>query len=229
MPGTRRLFRAETRLHQQGRLAQLGQMAAMVAHEIRNPLSIIKGSAEVLQKKYADAGDELFDFIPDEINRLNRLVNDFLQFARQRALNLTQTDANRIAAALVKQIGDPRILTELDAAAPAILLDEDAFRQVLLNIIDNARKATGAEGRIVIRSQVLKQRSPRLRFQVADSGAGMPPEVLAKIFDPFYSTRATGSGLGLAITQQLVVQMRGEIRVASELEQGTTITLEFPL
>lgn len=225
----RRLFSAEARLHQQDRLAQLGQMAAMVAHEIRNPLSIIKGSAEVLQKKYADAGDELFDFIPDEINRLNRLVNDFLQFARQRDLNLSRTDANQIAAALVKQIGDPRLVCELDAAAPAVRLDEDAFRQVLLNIIDNARKATGAEGRILLRSQVLQQRSPRLRFEIADSGAGMPPEVLAKIFDPFYSTRATGSGLGLAITRQLVGQMRGEIRVASAPGQGTTVILEFPL
>ncbi len=224
----RRLFRAEEALQRQNRLAQLGQMAAMVAHEIRNPLSIIKGSAEVLQKKYASQSDELFDFIPEEINRLNRLVSDFLQFARRRNLHLEPANPAEIITSLLGQINDPRIRAELGEAAPSLKLDRDAFKQVLLNIIENARQAIPAEGRVTIRA-ALSGRPKRYRISIEDNGCGMSPETLQKIFDPFFSTRAAGSGLGMAITRQLVEQMGGRIAVSSRENEGATVNLEFPL
>ncbi len=230
-----RLFQIEATLHQQSRLAHLGQMAAMVAHEIRNPLSIIKGSAEVLRKKYGSApgqGDELLDFIPDEINRLNRLVNDFLQFARQKDMPLTRGDLHAIVVALVGQINDERLRLELAPAAPPVLLNEDAMRQALLNIIENARQSTRAAaegGEIIIRSEISTQRPRRLVLRISDNGAGMAPETLQRIFEPFFSTRATGSGLGMAITRQLIEQMNGTIAVESTENEGTTVTLAFPL
>lgn len=224
----RRLFRAEEALHQQNRLAQLGQMAAMVAHEIRNPLSIIKGSAEVLQKKYASQSDELFDFIPEEINRLNRLVNDFLQFARRRNLHLEPANPAEIIALLLGQMNDPRIRAELGDAAPSLKLDRDAFKQVMLNILENARQAIPAEGRVTIRA-ALTERPKCYRISIEDNGCGMSPETLQKIFDPFFSTRAAGSGLGMAITRQLVEQMGGRIAVSSKENEGATVNLEFPL
>ncbi len=225
----RRLFRIEAQLHQQSRLAHLGQMAAMVAHEIRNPLSIIKGSADVLRKKYASEQNELFDFIPDEIDRLNRLVNDFLQFARRRELRLEPVDVAEQLQVLVGQMNDPRIHLEIPEALPPVRLDRDAFQQVMLNIVENARQAITPEGRIHIRATLVSRRPRSLTLEVIDDGCGMSPETLEKIFEPFFSTRATGSGLGMAITRQLVEQMNGTITVSSEENHGTTVKLEFPL
>lgn len=229
----RQLLQTEEKLLQQSRLAQLGQMAAMVAHEIRNPLSIIKGSADVLRKKYASEDNELFDFIPEEINRLNRLVSDFLQFARRKELPLADVNAVEIISGLTNSMNDPRIETALAEDSPELQLDSDAFKQVMLNIIENARKSTPeAESRerasIFVRSSIL-DRPRKYRIEVEDHGEGMTPEVLSQIFDPFFSTRATGSGLGMAITKQLVEQMKGNISVTSQKNAGTTVRLEFPI
>ncbi|MCB0275743.1 MAG: hypothetical protein KDI06_13075, partial [Calditrichaeota bacterium] len=221
---TRRLFDSESRLRRQERLAQLGQMAAMVAHEIRNPLSIIKGSADVLKKKYAGENNELFDFIPEEIDRLNRLVSDFLQFARQKELPTESLDPARLIGDLVSRINDPRIRFESPPDSAAIPLNKDAFQQVVLNLLENARKATPPEGQI----EVICKKGRTYRISLRDSGEGMSAEVLGKAFDPFYTTRATGSGLGLAITRQLVEQMNGAIHLDSSPGQGTTAILEFP-
>jgi signal transduction histidine kinase len=201
----RRLFQAEEKLYQQARLAQLGQMAAMVAHEIR----------------------KLFDFIPDEINRLNRLVNDFLQFARRRDLKLEKQNPLDIINSILQQLNDPRIQTGFANPAPELMLDSDSFKQVMLNIIDNARQAISAEGNILVRTEVSRPR--QFIIEIEDNGAGMSPENLKKIFDPFFSTRATGSGLGMAITKQLVEQMNGKVSVFSKERQGTTVKLEFPV
>lgn len=221
----RRLFAMEAQLQQQNRLAHLGQMAAMVAHEIRNPLSIIKGSADVLRKKYADANDELFEFIPEEINRLNRLVNDFLQFARKRELDLTPLAADKIIERLTTQMNDSRIHLALQGGETDVPLEEDAFKQVILNIVDNALKAIEADGKVAVRSSWSRQRG--YLIEVEDNGPGMSAETVSKIFDPFFSTRATGSGLGMAITLQLVEQMQGEIKIDSKESVGTTVSVVF--
>ena len=221
-----RLFGLEGQLHQQTRLAQLGQMAAMVAHEIRNPLSIIKGSAQVLRKKYASESDEMFDFIPEEINRLNRLVNDFLQFAKKRELKLIGTNVHPIIENLAKQTADPRVKTQLNASSAQIKIDEDAFKQILINIVENARKSTDDSGEIYI---ITTRLSKVLEVVVKDTGEGMSAETLKKIYEPFYSTRATGSGLGMAITHQLLTQMNAKIHITSQLKHGTTVKLTFPL
>ncbi len=221
----RRLFAMEAQLQQQNRLAHLGQMAAMVAHEIRNPLSIIKGAADVLRKKYADANDELFEFIPEEINRLNRLVNDFLQFARKRELDLTPLAADKIIERLTTQMNDSRIHLELKGGETDVPLEEDAFKQVILNIVDNALKAIEEDGKVEVRTSWSRQRG--YLIEVEDDGPGMSAETVSKIFDPFFSTRATGSGLGMAITLQLVEQMRGEIKIDSKETVGTTVRVVF--
>lgn len=221
----RRLFAMEAQLQQQNRLAHLGQMAAMVAHEIRNPLSIIKGSADVLRKKYADANDELFEFIPEEINRLNRLVNDFLQFARKRELDLTPLAADKIIERLTTQMNDGRIHLALKGGETDVPLEEDAFKQVILNIVDNALKAIEDNGKVEVRTSWSRQRG--YLIEVEDNGPGMSAETVSKIFDPFFSTRATGSGLGMAITLQLVEQMRGEIKIDSKETVGTTVSVVF--
>ncbi|MFQ5584121.1 MAG: nitrogen regulation protein NR(II), partial [Calditrichia bacterium] len=227
----RQSLQVERRLQQQERLAQLGQMAAMVAHEIRNPLSIIKGSADVLQKKYESEDEELFRYIPEEIDRLNRLVNDFLQFARQRQLTPKRTNPNEQIRAIVSQIKDARIELNLMENCPEIKLDGDAFKQILLNIIENAKKALGdvEDGVIRISTAANSSKGKTFVIRVQDNGSGMSPETLKEIFNPFFTTRATGSGLGMAITKQLVEKMKGRIEVDSKLNSGTTVIIEFPL
>lgn len=225
----RKLLTTEHRLQEQTRLAHLGQMTAMVAHEIRNPLSIIKGSADVLQKKYASENEELFSFIPEEIDRLNRLVNDFLQFARKKDLSPRLLNPIAQLESLLNQINDPRVQIMGENSVPEVLLDSDSFKQVMLNILDNARKAIGEDGRIIIETFVASPRPGKIIIKVRDNGQGMNRETLEKIFDPFFSTRATGSGLGMAITRQLTEQMGGTITVDSTVKQGTTVVLAFPL
>lgn len=221
----RQLLRIENKLLEQEQLAQLGQMAAMVAHEIRNPLSIIKGSANVLQKKYSSENEELFKFIPDEIDRLNRLVNDFLQFARKRRLNLKNTNPNHLIYSTISQIKDNKIKLDLVEQCPEIPLDPDAFKQIILNIIDNGIKALNENGEIQIKTEIQK----KFIITIKDNGKGMSPEMLKDIFKPFFSNRASGSGLGMTITKQLVEGMDGKINIKSKLNEGTTVSLEFPL
>jgi signal transduction histidine kinase len=215
-------------IERQNQQARLGQMTAMAAHEIRNPLSIIKGSAEVLRMKYASQNDELFEFIPEEINRLNRLVNDFLQFARRREIKLEKQNPVDVINSLLQQMNDPRIQTGFANPAPEMMLDNDSFKQVILNILDNARQAVAKEGRIQIRSGISRQRSRQLMIEIEDNSPGMPSETLEKMFDPFFSTRAAGCGLGMPITRQLVEQMGGKIAVFSKEGRRTIVKLEFP-
>ncbi|HQV33448.1 MAG TPA: ATP-binding protein, partial [Calditrichia bacterium] len=124
----------------------------------------------------------------------------------------------------VSRINDPRIRFESPPDSAAIPLNKDAFQQVVLNLLENARKATPPEGQI----EVICKKGRTYRISLRDSGEGMSAEVLGKAFDPFYTTRATGSGLGLAITRQLVEQMNGAIHLDSSPGQGTTAILEFP-
>jgi len=225
----RQLLRIENRFQEQERMAQLGQMAAIVAHEIRNPLSIIKGSADVLQKKYASEKEELFAFIPEEIDRLNRLVNDFLQFARKRQLSLKKINPNQQIQTIVTQIKDAKIETDLAENCPELSLDPDAFKQVILNIVDNGIKSLAVNGQLRIKTELTGGRQEKFSITIQDNGEGMSHETLRDIFKPFYSTRASGSGLGMTITKQLVEDMNGKIAINSKLNQGTTVLLEFPL
>lgn len=224
---TRRIFAIESRMKEQERLAELGQMAASVAHEIRNPLSIMKGTAEVLKKKYGQVSDEMFSYIPDEIDRLNRLVNDFLQFARQRKLEIVSCDAGKIIEEAVQPLNDSRIHLSLDSRLPKVRADQDALRQILLNIIQNARDAINKHGHINIAASVAGDKSGRVVIEIKDDGKGVPPKELSKIFEPFYSTKAQGSGLGLAISKQLIEQMGGSIEFSSKVGAGSRVRISL--
>lgn len=225
----RQLLRIENRLQEQERMAQLGQMAAMVAHEIRNPLSIIKGSADVLKKKYSAEEEELFTFIPEEIDRLNRLVNDFLQFSRKRQLNLTKFNPNDLIRAVISRIKEVKIETELAENCPEIPLDHDAFKQIIFNILDNGIKSLEEGGSILIKTNMKKGKPPKVIINIQDNGKGMTADTLKNIFNPFFSTRASGSGLGMTITRQLVEGMNGEIFIRSKPKHGTSVSIEFPV
>jgi len=222
---TKRLFSIKDRMKANDRLAHLGQMAASVAHEIRNPLSIMKGTADVLKKKYKDINDEMFSYIPDEIDRLNSLVDEFLQFARQRVLILQKTDVTEIFQEFAAQISDPRIVIQSEPGLSAIKADRNALKQVLLNLINNATDAIDSAGKVEISARRQNPKSSWIEIRILDNGKGISADELKQVFQPFYSTKASGSGLGLAISKQLIEQMGGKISLKSTPAEGTEVIL----
>lgn len=231
------LIRTQESLRRSEKLAVMGQMAASMAHEIRNPLGIIKSTADVLKEKYAkkEPPDELFDYISEEVRRLNHLVNNFLSFAREPKLNLKTANVNEIIQRAVKAIERERYdqhITILITAAEQLVsdcIDEDAMQQVLFNMLINSIQAIDAEGRIEIRLQRVAVKNKKYaQILISDTGKGIEGDI-DKIFEPFYSTKSSGSGLGLTISKQIIDKHGGRIEVTSRPGEGTTFRLYLPL
>ncbi|HET7698800.1 MAG TPA: ATP-binding protein [Vicinamibacterales bacterium] len=223
---------------QRERLSSLGRLSTVVAHEIRNPLMIIKTSLRSLRREgvrpeqvQAAAGD-----IDEEITRLNRIVTEVLDFARPIKFELGSADLNALARDAVHAAeaaaGCTGIRLTLDPGIQAANVDAGRLRQALVNIIGNAIQAVGeagapVDGRVQVRTARLDGR--RAAITVTDKGGGIPPEDLPRIFDPFFTTRRTGTGIGLAISRNIIEGLGGRIVVASERDRGTEVRIELPL
>ncbi|MFQ5603570.1 MAG: nitrogen regulation protein NR(II) [bacterium] len=229
------LIKTNESLRKTERLAAMGQMAATVAHEIRNPLGIIKSTADVLQSKYEskEEPDELFEFIPSEVRRLNRLVSDFLAFARDRELEANATDLQKTVektlSTLEEEIKQAQVKLSFETEAlEKVIHDEDAVGQVMLNLILNAIQSMNGGGELRIRlHNETKKGKPLVAVAVQDTGCGFEgdPE---QIFEPFFTTKTSGSGLGLAICKRLIEKHQGWIEVESKKKQGTTMRFHLP-
>ena len=232
----RLLIKTHESLRQSERLAAMGQMAATVAHEIRNPLSIIKGTAEVLQSKYRkeDEPDELFDFIPDEVRRLNRLVSDFLTFARDRAPEYNATDLKSTVEKTLVNLDDEIKKSAVSlrvnfTEVPAVDHDEDGINQVLLNLILNALQAMpdGGDLTLTMENERAGLGKRFVSVCVHDTGCGFD-QGAEDVFEPFYTTKTSGSGLGLAICKRIVEKHEGWMDVRSEKDKGTKMRFYLP-
>ena len=232
------LIRTHDQMQQSEKLAAMGQMAASMAHEIRNPLGIIKGTADVLKEKYApkDKSDELFDFIFAEVQRLNHLVNNFLSFAREPKLNITPQNLSVLVERVIhaaqrdSQENSASISFSSEKELPLVAVDENALQQVLFNLILNAQQAISDEnGEILIKIEKKQTRKGNFaRISVQDNGEGITGD-LEKVFEPFFTTKSSGSGLGLAISKQLIEKHGGWMEVISERGKGTTFFIYLPL
>lgn len=230
-------LRTQENYRRSERLAVMGQMAATVAHEIRNPLGIIKSTAYVLRQRYEPPAqpDEMFDFIPSEVQRLNRLVNDFLSLSRDRQLNLSQRDLIKtVEKALAMVRSDEQangVVWDFNSSVSSLPLryDEEAITQVLLNLLFNAVQALEGKGKIAVRLQEEQDKGKTLaHLIVQDDGPGLPAEP-EKIFEPFFTTKTRGSGLGLAVCKQLIEKHGGRITAESEKGGGTTVHVWLPI
>jgi len=227
------------RIRERDRLAVLGEMAAGLAHEIRNPLGAIKGAAQYLDP--AAAGSEAAEFlhiIIEESDRLNGVVNQFLDYARPLKLQLEQVDANRLVEHAGKlfaasgQHQDIEVSLQLVDDLPPVPANPQQLTQVLLNLLSNAAEAMAGKGRIVIKTRHLPateyRRQGTIEIEVTDNGPGIPPEVRQNIFIPFFTTKEGGTGLGLAISQRIVEHHGGWLRVRSAPRAGASFTITLP-
>jgi len=220
------LQRAEADARRSERLAALGQLSAGLAHEIRNPLAVIKGSAEMLSKKVGDSSPlaaEMADNISSEVNRLNSLVARFLDFARPSRLELQRhrvsTVIDRALEAASHLFPEARVTIEKRyGAEPEALLDAQLLEQVFLNLIVNAYQAMGAPNGSSgsLRVTLAKETSagaPGIGVHIEDTGPGITPAAREEIFNPFYTTKKDGVGLGLAIVAKILDDHRGWIKL----------------
>jgi signal transduction histidine kinase/HAMP domain-containing protein len=227
-------LRTKERLIQSERLAAIGRMAAHVTHEVRNPLSSIGLNVELLEEELANSGkeaNELLRAIHREIEHLTAITEEYLRVARLPNPQLEPEDLGDITRTTVEfmraEFAAAGIGLELDVPAhlPLTALDEGQIRQVLVNLLKNAREAMPSGGRV--RVQVASDEGGVV-VRVADEGPGMTRDEHQRIFDLFYTTKANGSGLGLPLSQQIVVAHGGVIRCESAPGQGTVFELCFP-
>jgi len=221
---------------QRERLSALGRLSTVVAHEIRNPLMIIKTALRGLRKESvapADVKTAVAD-IDEEIARLNRIVTEVLDFAQPIRFDLAPTNINALCADADRASGaDGTPLgarMNLDPRLPEVVTDGERVRLVLVNLLTNARHALA--GRPVdpgdISITTTRVNDARVAIAVSDRGTGISPEHLARIFDPYFTTRRTGTGLGLAISRNIIEGLRGTIAISSRTGEGTTVRVELP-
>ena len=230
--------KSETRLRRAETLASLTTLAAGVAHEIKNPLGSISIHLQLLQKALAKIKHsekkigKYFDVIKEEMDRLNRIVVDFLFAVRPMALELCEGDINALISQVMEfvkfEMEQSKILCllELNENLPKILIDERHMKQALLNLIKNAQAAMPNGGVLTIAT---KYADGEIRISVCDTGTGISNENLAKIFEPYFTTRETGTGLGLTQVYKIVKEHRGEITVDSGTGQGTEFKIILPI
>lgn len=223
------------RLAQTEALAAVGEMAAVVAHEIRNPLGSIVTAAGTIagEDLAADERKMLTGVLRRESQRLNETLHNFLQFARPREPKLVATDLNEAVRELLGVIrADAKVMKSiqveqsLDPRLKPFSFDADQLRQVLWNLVLNAMQAMGKEGRLRVSTEVSEGRAA---VHIDDTGPGIPAQSLDKIFKPFHTTKKQGTGLGLAIAERIVLAHGGKILVESEAGKGSRFSVVLPL
>ena len=228
----------ERELVRSERLAAVGKMAAMIAHEVRNPLSSIGLNTELLEEELGpelDEARELCRAIHREVDRLTQITEEYLSFSRLPKPKLAHEHVNAMVSALAAFVREDlaakqvTLTTDLTAGDPVARIDAAQIRQCLLNLIRNAAEAVVAKGSGHVTLRTRTAGPGRVEIDVEDNGIGIPADVLPQLFDPFFSTKEDGSGLGLALTQQIVRDHGGDLRVDSVVGRGTTFTVSVPV
>jgi signal transduction histidine kinase len=217
---------------------ELAELAGSLAHEIKNPLSVIRMNMDLLAEDFRDAETprerralRKIDVVHKQCTRLENLLNDFMRFARLRTLDLKAGSLNeqieRVLDLYAPQAEENGIdvLLYLDADLPSILLEERTLEAALLNLVKNALEAMPGGGQLVVRTRVTRS---GVALDLIDTGCGMDQETALRMFEPFYSTKEGGTGLGLPTARKTIEAHGGRIDVQSEVGRGTKFTLEFP-
>ena len=228
-----RLLRRE--IERSRRLASVGRLAAGVAHEIRNPLSSIKGFATYFKERYPDIpqDQQTATIMIQEVDRLNRVVSQLLEFARPVNIKPQPTNLSALIDDSIKLIENQAaekgiaIKTRNSSRATPVMVDPDRLNQVLLNVYLNAIESMDSGGELKIELSPNSE-AEGIDINISDTGCGISPQDLLKIFDPYYTTKSSGTGLGLAIAHNIIEAIGGQILVKSQPDQGTTFKITIP-
>jgi len=228
----------EIRLHRAENLASLTNLAAGVAHEIKNPLGAISIHLQLMRKSLVKGIgidsliDNYFNILNEEVDRLNRIVVDFLFAVRPMMLELREADINHLVADIAEftraelEQNGIRLFVEPEENLPPVLIDERRMKQVFFNLVKNAQDAMPSGGLLTIAT--LRSGSEVL-INVCDTGIGMSDENLRKIFEPYYTTKENGTGLGLTLVYKIIKEHRGEISVDSQEGEGSEFVISLPV
>ncbi|HEY5883990.1 MAG TPA: ATP-binding protein [Pyrinomonadaceae bacterium] len=231
----------ETQLHQVEKAAVVGRLAAAIAHEIRNPLNYINLTLDHLRSSFAPSDpskrgtfERLADQLKSEVKRINRHITDFLKYSRPSTLELQPLDlraeaedALRMISGSASEHGTETKLTA-DESLPLVVADKDSLRSVFTNLLINGVEAIDGQGGTV-EIKLTPENGDRARVEISDTGKGIEVDDIAKIFEPYYSTKDTGTGLGLAIVKKAIDDHEGSITVSSKPGSGTTFTIILPI
>src|SRR5438270_2573105 len=235
----RELERAQAEARRSERLAALGQLSAGLAHEIRNPLGVIKGSAEILNRKLENSNplaSELAGYISGEVDRVSVMVGRFLEFARPLHPEASPRPVTELLDRALKSVaeqwhgGKIEVAREYQNDLPLAPLDENLCEQAFVNLIQNAYEAMGNEAgmlRVQV-SKVSRNDRPGIEIRLEDTGPGVSADLREQIFNPFVTTKKTGTGLGLSIVSKILDEHHGSIRVESAPNQGACFVVFFP-
>jgi two-component system NtrC family sensor kinase len=231
---------SQQQLIQAEKLTSLGQLAASIAHEVNNPLSGVLVYTQLISKKLRGGGIDnnvALDYLnkmESELTRSTKLVQNLLDFARQSSPKFQQTNLNTVVnraydlASHTAELQNVEVIKELFPSLPEITADADQLQQVFMNLILNAIQAMPQGGRLILRSSVDNN---RVKIEVKDTGRGISPENMNKLFTPFFTTKpeVKGVGLGLAIAYGIIQRHKGKIEVQSKVGEGATFTVYLPL
>ncbi|MBX7245875.1 MAG: GAF domain-containing protein [Candidatus Sumerlaeaceae bacterium] len=230
------LRRTQKELVKKERLAALGEMAATVAHEIRNPLTSIRGFAQRIARQYDKVVDSRLasytEIIMEEVDRLNKFIKDVLDFARHVKPNFEKTNINELVGEILNFMRDELthrnvvVLTDLDMTLRETVVDSGQIKQALLNILQNARQAVGPNGVITVRTN---NAGSSVRIRVSDNGSGIARDDMNRIWSPFFTTKTQGTGLGLSLVQRIIDDHHGRIYIRSRVGKGTIVDIFLPV
>jgi len=221
--------RLQEQMELRERLTALGEMSAGIAHELRNPMAVIAGYLNLLSKKTDERSQTIIRDITAEINGMNRIIGDLLTFARPASLNRVSVSARELIEGCVANVlqatnAESRVRTVIAVDDRTLSIDEVLMRQAFSNLIQNAVEAMPDGGTISIEARGERNYS----VEITDTGSGIPPEMIRKIFLPFFTTKDKGVGLGLALTHKIVLSHGGRIDVQSTEGKGTAFTVILP-
>lgn len=214
------------------RLSLVGQMAAGITHEIRNPMAVVRGFLQLMREKSPPTLDHYYRIVMEELDRANGIINDFLSLAQNRPVESEKCHLHGIIRELTPllwadaNLRGQTIEVKLDDSMPELLLNAKEIKQLILNLSRNAMEAMAEKGQLTLETRMTDQGG---LLVVSDTGPGIPPGQREKLFEPFFTTKAKGTGLGLALCLSIVERHGGKITVDSTEGQGTSFTVLFPL
>jgi signal transduction histidine kinase len=224
----------DRQIMQSEKMASLGELAAGIAHEIRNPLAIISGSAETMKKRGDKrTSEEMIDYIMEESDRINTMITNFLDFAKPKEPELVSCDIAEVIKRTIQLIfpqartQNVEVVEEFPRKPLYLEVDPELIQHAFMNIELNALEAMGQGG--VIRINVFPNQGGRVLIKFSDTGKGVPPKISRKIFDPFFTTKEGGTGLGLSIAHNIVESHGGTLTNTSNRGEGTTFTISLPI